>query len=86
MSAITRKQIDNLISKYERQQKEIQKKLELIRNGADFGEYATEYGRDEYYPAKFITVVNEEVGLIKYEEHGIKQRSVLELFVVGYQE
>lgn len=86
MGVITRKQIDSLINKYEKQQKEIQNKLELIRNGAEFGEYATDYGCDEYYPSKFLKVIDEETGLIKYEEHGVRQRSVLDLFVVGYQE
>ena len=33
---ITIKQINDMKEKYEKQQKEIQKKLELIKNGAEF--------------------------------------------------
>lgn len=91
--AITKKQIDNLKSEYKKQQIEIKEKLELIKNGAEFGEDATDplmYGYDivngqtPYYPSKLIRVINEETGLIEYEEHGVKQKTVLELIVVGY--
>lgn len=92
---ITMKQINDLKETYQNQQKEIKKKLELIKNGAEFGEDATDpfmYGYDivdgqrPYYPSKLIKVIDEETGLIEYEEHGIKQRTVLELIVVGYCE
>lgn len=96
--AITMKQIDALIKEYENQQKEIKKKLELIKNGAEFGEDATDsfmYGFDivngqrPYFPSKLLKVIDEETGLIEYDEYGslrdrIKKRTVLDLVVVGY--
>lgn len=95
---ITLKQINDLKVKYEEQQKEIKKKLELIKNGAEFGEDATDpfmYGYDivngqrPYYPGKLIKVIDEETGVIEYDEYlsdrdNIKRRSVLDLIVVGY--
>lgn len=92
-NAISIKQINDLIEKYYKQQKEIKKKLELIKNGAEFGEDATDpfmYGYDiidgqrPYYPSKLIKVIDEETGLIEYEEHGVKRRTVLDLIVIGY--
>lgn len=95
---ITLKQINNLKTKYEEQQKEIKKKLELIKNGAKFGEDATDpfmYGYDivngqrPYCPGKLIKIIDEETGVIEYEEYKsfrdkIKRRSVLDLIVIGY--
>lgn len=74
--------LENLNGKYKVQQEEIRKRLQSIKNGVEFGEVGTHY--DEYYPCRFIRVIDEERGVIEFEEvsiHKIGRESVLNLFI-----
>lgn len=74
--------LESLNNKYKVQQEEIRKRIQSIKNGIEFGEIGTHY--NEYYPCRFIRVIDEERGVIEFEEvsiHKVYRESVLNLFV-----
>lgn len=74
--------LESLNDKYKIQQEEIRKRIQSIKNGVEFGEVGAHY--NEYYPCRFIRVIDEEHGIIEFEEvsiHKVYRESVLNLFI-----
>lgn len=74
--------LDSITNKYKVQQEKIRKRIQSIKNGAEFGIYEITY--KEYYPCRFISIVDEERGIIEFEEVGIHKvcrESVLNIFI-----
>lgn len=83
---ITVQEFEEIKNKFEKQQKEIEDKLKLIKGGASFG-ILDPYEVGRYFPLEYKYTIDEANGLIKAYETGISKTQyvyVTGLHVEGY--
>lgn len=81
---ITKQEISKLKFLYQKQQERIEKRLQYIEEGANFG-YRDGYG-DGYYPSKLIKILDRETGYIRFLEPSINKThedSVINVYIDG---
>ena len=85
---ITCEEYDEMHNKFTKLQVEKDKKLEAIKNGANFG-ILSGWGDGEYYPLVYKETLDEKNGLIRAYEESVRKvhyEYVVNLYVEGYSE
>lgn len=82
---ITYKEYIEFNERYEKQKREIKKRLDLIKSGVSFG-YPDPYDMDNYFPCNYIKTIDEVDGIIQVIEPGLNTITEDSVFAFVFDE